>query len=82
MIGRLLVAAGALLTAGSAAGAARVTTSHYGTMKDGREVEFRAPITIDCSGKESFAAVSNNWRLKDPQLNKVAVWTYYKGAKL
>jgi len=25
--------------------------------------------------------VRNNWRVKDPQLNKVAVWTYYRGAK-
>ena len=49
--------------------------------KDGKELEFRAPITLDCSGRESFAAVRNNWRLKDPQLNKVAVWTYYRGAK-
>ena len=23
----------------------------------------------------------NHWRVRDPQLNKVAVWTYYKGAK-
>ena len=43
--------------------------------------EFRAPMTLDCSGKESFAAVRNHWRLRDPALNKVAVWTYYKGAK-
>ncbi len=43
--------------------------------------EFRAPITLDCSGKESFAAVRNQWRVKDPFLNKIAVWTYYKGAK-
>src|SRR5947209_4837522 len=49
--------------------------------KDGKIIEFRAPITLDCSGKESFAAVRNNWRVKDPYLNKVAVWTYYKGAK-
>jgi flavin-dependent dehydrogenase len=49
--------------------------------KDGKVTEYRAPITLDCSGKESFTAVRNNWRLKDPQLNKVAVWTYYKGAK-
>src|SRR6266568_4443147 len=49
--------------------------------KSGKVTEFRAPITLDCSGKESFAAVRNNWRMKDPQLNKVAVWTYYKGAK-
>ena len=49
--------------------------------KDGRSMDFHAPITLDCSGKESFTAVRNNWRVKDPQLNKVAVWTYYRGAK-
>lgn len=40
-----------------------------------------ASVTLDCSGKESFAAVRNHWRVRDPMLNKVAVWTYYKGAK-
>src|SRR5687767_12077264 len=49
--------------------------------KDGSSAEYRAPITLDCSGKESFAAARNHWRLRDPQLNKIAVWTYYKGAK-
>lgn len=49
--------------------------------KDGERVEYRAPITLDCTGKESFTAVRNGWRVKDPKLNKVAVWTYYKGAK-
>ena len=49
--------------------------------KDGSLVEFRAPITLDCSGKESFSAVRNGWRMKDPFLNKVAVWTYYEGSK-
>jgi flavin-dependent dehydrogenase len=49
--------------------------------KDGETVEYRAPITLDCTGKESFSAVRNGWRIKDPKLNKVAVWTYYKGAK-
>jgi len=47
----------------------------------GRAVEFRAPVTLDCSGRESFAAVRKNWRMKDPGLNKVAVWTYYHHAK-
>jgi len=50
-------------------------------LHNGELVEYRAPITLDCSGKESFAAVRNNWRVRDPQLNKVAVWTYYKNAK-
>ena len=48
---------------------------------DGTEAEHRAPITLDCSGKESFAASRNRWRVPDPELKKVAVWTYYKGAK-
>ena len=49
--------------------------------RSGSVHQFRAPITLDCTGKEAFAAVRNGWRVKDPYLNKVAVWTYYKGAK-
>ena len=49
--------------------------------KSGEVVEFRAPITLDCTGKEAFSSVRNGWRMKDPYLNKVAVWTYYKGSK-
>lgn len=48
---------------------------------DGTEVDHRAPITLDCTGKESFTASRNRWRIRDPYLNKVAVWTYYEGAK-
>jgi flavin-dependent dehydrogenase len=59
--------------AGRVAGARALT-------QDGRAVEYRAPITLDCSGKEAFSAVRNGWRVKDPFLNKVAVWTYYQGA--
>ncbi len=46
----------------------------------GEIAEYRATMTLDCSGKESFAAVRNGWRQKDPKLNKVAVWTYDRGA--
>ncbi len=49
--------------------------------KSGEWDEYRAPITIDCSGKESFAAVRNLWRMNDPFLNKIAGWTYYRGAR-
>jgi flavin-dependent dehydrogenase len=49
--------------------------------RGGAVVEYRAPITLDCSGKEAFSAVRNHWRIKDPFLNKIAVWTYYKGAQ-
>ena len=47
----------------------------------GAAVEYRAPMTLDCTGKESFAAVRQGWRMKDPALNKVAVWTYYRGSR-
>jgi len=49
--------------------------------KSGEVIEFRAPMTLDCTGKEAFTAVRNGWRMKDPCLNKVAVWTYYRGSK-
>lgn len=44
--------------------------------------ELRAPITIDASGRDMFAVGRNNWRVPDPKLRKIAIWTYYKGAKL
>jgi flavin-dependent dehydrogenase len=47
----------------------------------GRTTDYRAFLTLDCSGKEAFAAVRQGWRMKDPELNKVAVWTYYRGSK-
>ena len=50
-------------------------------VKTGETVEFRAPMTVDCSGREAIASVHNNWRVRDPKLNKVAVWTYYRGAR-
>ena len=59
-------------------------TRHVGVRaqsKDGTMTEYRAPMTVDCSGRESLSASRNGWRIHDPKLNKVAVWTYYKGAK-
>ncbi|MEQ1854251.1 MAG: NAD(P)/FAD-dependent oxidoreductase, partial [Chthoniobacteraceae bacterium] len=47
----------------------------------GRTYEVRAPITLDCTGKEAFTANQRGWRMPDPYLNKIAVWTYYKGSK-
>jgi flavin-dependent dehydrogenase len=51
------------------------------TEKSGRTYEVRAPITLDCSGKDAFASNRRGWRMRDPYLNKIAVWTYYKGSK-
>ena len=49
--------------------------------KSGETKTITATITLDCSGKEAFASVRNGWRMRDPYLNKVAVWTYYEGSK-
>ncbi|MBI1358296.1 MAG: FAD-dependent oxidoreductase [Acidobacteria bacterium] len=48
--------------------------------KSGEPLEFQAPITIDATGRDSFAMLRNGWRVRDPQLNKIALWTYYEGA--
>ena len=48
--------------------------------KSGETLEFHAPITIDASGRDAFAVTRNGWKVRDPYLNKIAVWTYYKGA--
>ena len=51
------------------------------TGKDGHTYEVHAPITLDCSGKEAFTSNKLGWRMKDPYLNKIAVWTYYQNSK-
>ena len=50
------------------------------TDKDGKAIEFHAPMTIDCTGRDSFTILKNRWQVRDPYLNKIAIWTYYKGA--
>ncbi len=49
-------------------------------LQDGSIREFRAPITVDATGREAMAATRKAWRRPDPLLRKVAVWTYYEGA--
>lgn len=49
--------------------------------RGGGEAQYFAPITIDCTGRDAFWATKKNWRVRDPQLRKVAIWTYYRGAK-
>jgi flavin-dependent dehydrogenase len=48
--------------------------------KSGEQLEVAAPMTVDCSGREAFVPTRLNWRIREPRLNKVAVWTYYRGA--
>ena len=62
-----------ILDHGAVAGVKAVT-------KDGETLQFHAPITIDASGRDAFSVSRNGWKVRDPYLNKIAVWTYYKGA--
>ena len=48
--------------------------------KDGTTHEFPPPITIDASGRDAFSISREGWKIRDPFLNKIAVWTYYRGA--
>ena len=48
---------------------------------DGVAYEVFAPMTIDCSGREQVATAKEGWRLRDPMLNKLSIWTYFRGAK-
>jgi len=49
--------------------------------KDGKTMEWHARMTIDASGMSAFYSGKKRWKTKDPELKKIAIWTYYKGAK-
>ena len=42
---------------------------------------FRADAVIDASGRDTFLASKLGWKRRDPDLTKIAVFTYYRGAK-
>ncbi|MDJ0836901.1 MAG: NAD(P)/FAD-dependent oxidoreductase [Acidobacteriota bacterium] len=49
--------------------------------KEGKEYTWRAPVTIDCTGRDGLLMNRKRWRVPEKGLNKTAVWTYFKGAK-
>ena len=53
----------------------RVESSEFGSQ------ELFAPIVVDASGRDCFASIKEKWMVRDPKLKKIALWTYYKGAK-
>jgi flavin-dependent dehydrogenase len=44
--------------------------------------EIRAKVVVDATGRDSFLSRKFGWKDKDPDLNKIAVWSYFEGAKL
>jgi flavin-dependent dehydrogenase len=50
--------------------------------KDGRKgEEIRATVVVDATGRDSLLSRKFGWKDRDPDLNKIAVWSYFKGAK-
>ncbi len=48
---------------------------------DGSEDRINAALTLDCTGRDALWQRKKSWRKRDPKLNKIAIWTLYKGAK-
>ena len=47
----------------------------------GEEREVQARVTVDATGRATLAQARYGWRQPDPVLKKMAVWTYFEGAK-
>ncbi len=50
-------------------------------LEGGERVEFRSRMVVDCTGRDALVASKEGWRTRDPKLKKIAVWTYFRGAK-
>ena len=48
---------------------------------NGQTYHIHAPVTMDCSGRERIAALRDGWYQRDPKLNKLSIWSYWRGAK-
>ncbi|MEP4078023.1 NAD(P)/FAD-dependent oxidoreductase [Haloferula sp.] len=72
----------------------RENTAALDFLKDGERVigvrarthdedpfEVRAPITLDCTGRDALFQRKHGWRKRDPMLNKISIWTLFKDAK-
>lgn len=49
--------------------------------RDGAVHEHTARVVIDATGRDALHLRKTGTRRRDPHLNKVAIWTYYRGAK-
>lgn len=49
-------------------------------MPDGTLVQFHAPVVVDASGQTAMLSNKFGWRVRDPQLKKAVLYSYFKGA--
>lgn len=52
-----------------------------GNKKNGDTEIFHADAVIDATGRDTFLASRLGWKQRDAVLNKIAIFTYYQGAK-
>ena len=50
------------------------------TSQKGEPLRFRAPVTVDATGRRALSASSHRWKVRDRALNRTALWTYFQGA--
>ena len=48
--------------------------------REGEKHEFSSRMVVDASGRDCLVAAKSRWRNRDPELNKIAIWTYFEGA--
>ena len=48
---------------------------------NGEDLRFNARVVLDGSGRDALFLRKTNSRKRDPMLNKIAIWTLFKGAK-
>ena len=48
---------------------------------DGESLTLRADAVIDASGRDTFLASKLGWKRRDPDLTKISIFAYYRGAK-
>ncbi len=48
---------------------------------EGEPFEIHAPLTLDCTGRDALFQRKHGWRKRDPELNKISIWTLFKDAK-
>ena len=47
---------------------------------EGARHDLRARVVVDASGRDCLVSSKSRWRKRDPELNKIAIWTYFEGA--
>lgn len=59
----------------------RVVGVRYDEVDGRKGLELRAKVVVDASGRDSLLSRKFAWKDRDVDLNKIAVWSYFKGAK-